>query len=276
MTDALARWLLEEHLSLDEEADPGVQVDCPICGGLVRYDSPQQAELEIRGLKTRRGKIEHERAAWRLYERLVCRGWAGEVKELIAALDDQRRKADESIIEASPLAHAVRDRVERNGEIEGTATEILELLSADKDSKVLNHPDWPRRAPTFGTKLREVAPNLRRLGIEVQSHRNGRSRTITIRRTEESPDLPSSPSPLSPAVQEAAREADGRGSVGPSDDSELPFCYGERVSDDTDVAAQEGSKSGQMTAMTAVPPESERDGQGPGFEVDVAEDEGVL
>jgi len=89
VTDALARWLLEEHLSLDEGADPGVQVDCPICGGLVRYDSPQQAELEIRELKTRRGKIEYERAAWCLYERLVCRAWAGQVKELIAALEDE-------------------------------------------------------------------------------------------------------------------------------------------------------------------------------------------
>ena len=65
VTDALARWLLEEHLSLDEGADPGVQVDCPICGGPVRYDSPQQADLEIRELKTRRGKIEYERAARR-------------------------------------------------------------------------------------------------------------------------------------------------------------------------------------------------------------------
>jgi len=65
VTDALARWLLEEHLSLDEATDPGVQVDCPICDGPVRYDSPQQADLEIRELRTRRGKIEYERAARR-------------------------------------------------------------------------------------------------------------------------------------------------------------------------------------------------------------------
>ena len=65
VTDALARWLLEEHLSLDEGADPSVQADCPICGGPVRYDSPQQADLEIRELRTRRGKIEYERAARR-------------------------------------------------------------------------------------------------------------------------------------------------------------------------------------------------------------------
>ena len=65
VTDGLARWLLEEHLGLDEVVDPGVQIDCPICGGPVRYDSPEQAELEVRALQTRRGKVEYERAARR-------------------------------------------------------------------------------------------------------------------------------------------------------------------------------------------------------------------
>lgn len=64
-TDRLARWLLEEHLALDPAADPGPQVDCPLCGGPVRYDSPEQAELEIREFHTRRGKVEYERAARR-------------------------------------------------------------------------------------------------------------------------------------------------------------------------------------------------------------------
>ena len=69
-TDALARWLLEEHLTLDEAADPGVEVACPICAGPVRYDSPEQAELEVREFQTRRGKVEYERAARRC---LRCR-----------------------------------------------------------------------------------------------------------------------------------------------------------------------------------------------------------
>jgi len=85
VTDALARWLLEEHLSLDDEADPGVQVDCPICGGPVRYDSPQQAELEIRGLKTRRGKIEYERAARR----------CGRCRKVFFPLDDRLKLGTE-------------------------------------------------------------------------------------------------------------------------------------------------------------------------------------
>ena len=65
VTDGLARWLLEEHLGLDAAVDPGVQVDCPICSGPVQYDAPEQAELEVRELQTRRGKVEYERAARR-------------------------------------------------------------------------------------------------------------------------------------------------------------------------------------------------------------------
>ncbi len=213
-------------------------------------------------------------ASWVVAAEGVC-PWAPGL--FIAAFDDQRREADEFVIEASPLASAVRGRVELEGDIEGTATEILKLLSADKDDKVLKHRDWPKGAPAFGTKLREVAPNLRRLGIEVQFDRNEGRRTITIRKNDEAPDLPSSLSLLSPGVQEAALEADSGGPVGPSNDSGSPFCDSDTAADDS-VPVQEGSKGGYMTAMTAmtaIPPESERDAQGPGPESDAAGDEGV-
>ena len=64
-TDALARWLLEEHLGWDEAKEPGVEVDCPICGGPVRHESAEAAAVERRELHTRRGKIEYQRAARR-------------------------------------------------------------------------------------------------------------------------------------------------------------------------------------------------------------------
>jgi endogenous inhibitor of DNA gyrase (YacG/DUF329 family) len=65
VTDALARWLLEEHLALDEVTDPGVTVDCPLCGGPVRYDHPEEAKLQIREFYSKRGKVQYERAARR-------------------------------------------------------------------------------------------------------------------------------------------------------------------------------------------------------------------
>jgi hypothetical protein len=63
--DALTRRLLEEHLEVDDAADPGVEVVCPICGGPVHCDDPEKVEMENRQVLTRRGKVEYERAARR-------------------------------------------------------------------------------------------------------------------------------------------------------------------------------------------------------------------
>jgi hypothetical protein len=63
--DALTRRLLEEHLAADETADPGEQVDCPLCGRPVPCETPEQVEMEKRQVRTRRGAVEFERAARR-------------------------------------------------------------------------------------------------------------------------------------------------------------------------------------------------------------------
>lgn len=63
--DAMTRRLLEEHLSADDTADPGVQVECPICGNPVPCQAPEKVELEKRQVQTRRGTVEYERAARR-------------------------------------------------------------------------------------------------------------------------------------------------------------------------------------------------------------------
>lgn len=65
VTDALARWLMIEHVAQDPTGEVGVARDCPLCGGPVRYASAGQAEQEVRALMTRRGKIEYRRAAAR-------------------------------------------------------------------------------------------------------------------------------------------------------------------------------------------------------------------
>jgi hypothetical protein len=63
--DELTRWLMAGHLALDPVGGTSVERDCPICGGPVRYESTDQAELELREFQTRRGKIEYRRAAAR-------------------------------------------------------------------------------------------------------------------------------------------------------------------------------------------------------------------
>jgi len=115
----------------------------------------------------------------------------------IKALDDQRQEADEFAVEASPLAGAALASLEQHGDLHGTATELLETLSAAATESTRKLPNWPKSAPAFGTRLREVAPNLRRLGVEVEFERSGGKRTITVRRVSIAPEtlsLPSSPS----------------------------------------------------------------------------------
>jgi hypothetical protein len=64
-SDALARWLMAEHIALDPTGAGSVERGCPICGGPVRYESADAAEREDREFQPRRGKIEYRRAACR-------------------------------------------------------------------------------------------------------------------------------------------------------------------------------------------------------------------
>lgn len=65
VSDALARWLIAEHIQVDPAGLASVEAACPLCGGPVRYASAGQEEQEVRELMTRRGKIEYKRAAAR-------------------------------------------------------------------------------------------------------------------------------------------------------------------------------------------------------------------
>jgi uncharacterized protein with PIN domain len=65
VTDELARWLMVEHIALDPTGEGSVEAVCPICGDPARYESADQAQLELREFQTRRGKVEYRRAAAR-------------------------------------------------------------------------------------------------------------------------------------------------------------------------------------------------------------------
>jgi hypothetical protein len=63
--DGLTRRLLEEHLDVDDMADPDTEIACPICGRPAPCDEPEKVEKENREVLTRRGKVQYERAARR-------------------------------------------------------------------------------------------------------------------------------------------------------------------------------------------------------------------
>ena len=65
VTDALARWLMAEHVAQDLTGPAGGDPSCPICQRPLSREGAGAMEPEVRELMTRRGKIAYRRAAAR-------------------------------------------------------------------------------------------------------------------------------------------------------------------------------------------------------------------
>ncbi len=65
VTDALARWLMAEHVAQDLAGQAGGEHACPICHRPLPAEPARPAPPEVRELMTRRGKIAYRRAAAR-------------------------------------------------------------------------------------------------------------------------------------------------------------------------------------------------------------------
>jgi hypothetical protein len=101
-----------------------------------------------------------------------------------------RLGADEAAIESSLIATRVRGFFEDfEGDWVGTASQLLEALNRGFDPDERRNrersKDWPTRPHILSGKLRRLAPNLRRLGIEVVSGTNW-ERKLIIRRLPQS------------------------------------------------------------------------------------------
>ena len=63
---------------------------------------------------------------------------------------------------------AIQEFIAGRGVWEGTAQLLLdELEQADGSDKWKNRRDWPKSPQGLGKRFRRIAPNLRRIGIEV-------------------------------------------------------------------------------------------------------------
>jgi hypothetical protein len=89
--------------------------------------------------------------------------------------------ANELALEASPLVGPLRQLAEAAGGWEGKAADLLpELTGLAGDAA--RSPEWPKRANILSNRLRRLAPNLRRVGIQVDFDRQSdRQRTRIVR-----------------------------------------------------------------------------------------------
>ena len=77
-----------------------------------------------------------------------------------------------------------------------TCTELLEKLADAVGEKAARAKRWPKTASALSVRLRQVAPALRRVGIDLQFDRVGRARGVRVSTAalESERDLASSPS----------------------------------------------------------------------------------
>ena len=106
---------------------------------------------------------------------------------LLAAYLANRTATDQTALEASPIGHYLS----RLGEWSGTATELLARLNemanetdkitdADKIGPTRRQEGWPKAANALSGKLHLLAPNLRRIGVDVSIAHTERGSKITI------------------------------------------------------------------------------------------------
>ena len=91
-----------------------------------------------------------------------------------------RDEAVENVIEADPVAAAVRAVMGERTEWTGTATDLLGALAKAAGERVANSKTWPVSARALSGRLRRAATFLRQIGIEIDYVKEGRARTRII------------------------------------------------------------------------------------------------
>jgi hypothetical protein len=105
-------------------------------------------------------------ADFAVFGEAVSRGLGYPPDVFLTAYRENRRSANESAVEDSPVARAVRELASR-GTWEGTASKLLEELTGIVGDKMADSKHWPRSARGMSGALRRLAPSLRMVGVHV-------------------------------------------------------------------------------------------------------------
>jgi hypothetical protein len=97
-----------------------------------------------------------------------------------AAYCGNRDEAVEGVIDADPVAAAVRAVMATRTVWTGTASDLLGALAGVADERVATSKTWPDSPRALAGRLRRAATFLRKIGIEIGFAREGRARTRTI------------------------------------------------------------------------------------------------
>jgi hypothetical protein len=91
----------------------------------------------------------------------------------MAAYEEKRADAVEVVLEADPVAMALRRHMECRSEYTATATELLAALNPLVGDHVRRSRLWPASAKGLSGQITRLAPALRRAGITITHSRQG-------------------------------------------------------------------------------------------------------
>jgi hypothetical protein len=188
----------------------------------------------------------------------ACEGALWPVGTFWSAYCGNRDEAVEGVIDADPIAAAVRAVMATRTVWTGTASDLLGALAEVAGERVAKSKTWPDSPRALAGRLRRAATFLRKIGMEIGFGRHGRARTRTIHITATPshpapenvgvpPSAPSASSALSSNVNSAnrfadaslrtvARDADGSGRAAVSTVPANPFKnHGETAADRADA-----------------------------------------
>lgn len=101
----------------------------------------------------------------------------------------------QEVLDADPVATAIRDFFQKRGTWTGTPAELLGLITPASKPE-----NWPKQANALTRKINVLHATLNECGISVHRGRTGASRNITLESSAETSSL----SPLSPQVNKHA------------------------------------------------------------------------
>ena len=140
--------------------------------------------------------------------------------EFMVAYRKRRADAHELALEASLIAPIFRGWITGAGEWEGTASQLLDLLT-ERAGKVAERDGWPTRANGLSRMLRRIAPDLRAVGIDVEFDRKrdtgARHIGVTFVGTDDKPDDPDDHRRSSSSVKDPAPDPEKAVSDDPDD-----------------------------------------------------------
>lgn len=125
--------------------------------------------------------------------------------EFMEAYTANRGAGNESAIEATAFGRPLVDYIQQAGYWSGTASELLSLLEKRVSDGVRKLSGWPTSPRSLGGRLKRLAPNLRQIGISVDSDRAGRQGTRIITLSSDSYNTANITSATSVASEDGAR-----------------------------------------------------------------------